>query len=200
MALSSKKYLLLLLLLTVMASGCSVTTPEAVYYSLTPSEEIFIGKTMPSPNTLAIGIGPVKFPYELDRPSIVTRSGQNRLVINEFQRWGGSLEKNFLRVMADNLTNLLKTDQVMTRPWEHYFQPDIRLALDIHQFDGRLGESASLTVTWVIYREGQETGAVVHRSVLNEPLAEKSYDALVAAQSRLVARLAEEIAQAMLKL
>lgn len=197
---SAKNHLLLLLFLTVVVSGCGVTTPKAIYYTLTPSDVASIKKTTSSPGTLAIGIGPVKFPGELDRPSIVTRSGNNRLIIDEFHRWGGSLEKNFLRVMADNLTHLLKTDQVMIRPWEHYFQPDVRIALDIHQFDGRLGESASLKVTWVIYKEGKKTGAVVHRSALNEPSAGEGYDALVAAQSQLVARLAKEIAEVLLKL
>lgn len=195
----AKFHILFLLFLAMVASGCSAT-PEAVYYTLTPSTVASTEKIASSPQTLAIGIGPVKFPNELDRPSIVTRSGNNRLIIDDFHRWGGSLEKNFLRLMADNLTHLLKTNQVMIRPWEHYFQPDVRIALDIHQFDGRLGESASLKVTWVIYKEDGETEAIVHRSSLNELVTEDGYDALVTAQSQLVTRLAEEIAEVLLEL
>ena len=189
-----KSYLLFFLFLAVVTSGCSVT-PEAVYYTLSSSQVASPEEIVSLPQSLAIGIGPVKFPGELDRPSIVTRSGNNRLIINEFHRWGGSLEKNFLHLMADNLTHLLKTSQVMVRPWENYFQPDVRIVLDIHQFDGRLGESASLKVTWVIYREGAEKGAVVYQSSLNEQVAEDGYDALVAAQSRLVFRFSKDIAK-----
>ncbi|WP_319550305.1 PqiC family protein [Desulfogranum marinum] len=197
---SAKYSLLFLLLLSVAVCGCSLKTPKAVYYTLNPIENISTQTMSSSPPSLAIGIGPVKFPSELDRPSIVTRTGQSRLVIDEFHRWGGSLEKNFLRVMADNLSRLLNTDQVMIRPWEHYFQPEIRIIIDIRQFDGRLDQYAVLETTWVIHREGEEKGTVVHRSSLREPVAVGGYDALVAAQSRLIGKLSEHIAKVIVEI
>lgn len=195
---SAKYYSLFLAFLALIISGCIAKTPEALYYTLNASEDATIIKTTSLAPALAIGIGPVKFPSELDRPSIVTRSGKSRLVIDEFHRWGGSLEKNFLRVLADNLSHLLETNQVMIRPWEHYFKPDVRIALDIHQFDGRLGESASLKVTWMIYKTGEEKSIVVHQSTLKEPIAKDGYDALVAAQNRLLASLSKEIANVLM--
>jgi len=175
-------------------AGCFGTTPPAVFYSLTPIGDT---TTVPRPaaeSKIAIGIGPVKFPDELNRPSIVTRSGRNRLEVNQFHRWGGSLEKNFTRVMEENLALLVKTDQVMTRPWERYFQPDVRLAMDIRQFDGRLGEYASLNVTWMIVGPEGDTPLLVRRTIIQEAVADDSYDALVDAQSRAVAKLCREIA------
>jgi uncharacterized lipoprotein YmbA len=176
-------------------SGCFGTTPPSVFYSLTPIEK---GATIPPlaiEGKIAIGIGPVKFPDELNRPSIVTRSGRNRLEVNGFHRWGGSLEKNFTRVMEENLALLLETDQVMTRPWERYFQPDVRLALDVRQFDGRLGEYASLNVTWTVIGPAGDTPLLVRRTIIQEAVADDSYDALVDAQSRAVAGLCREIAE-----
>jgi uncharacterized lipoprotein YmbA len=143
---------------------------------------------------MAIGIGPVKFPDELDRTSIVTRTGRNRLQINEFRRWGGSLEKNVTRVMEENLALLLKTDQIMARPWERHFQPDIRIALDIRQFDGRLGEYAFLNATWMIVDPDGEVTRLVRRTIIQETVEDDGYDALVAAQSRALAGLCREIA------
>ncbi len=178
-------------------AGCFGTTPPAVFYSLTPIEDT---ATVPRPaaeSKIAIGIGPIKFPDELNRASIVTRSGRNRLEVNPFHRWGGSLEKNFTRVMEENLALLVKTDQVMTRPWERYFQPDVRIAMDIRQFDGRLGEYASLNVTWIIVGPEGDTPLLVRRTIIQEAATDDSYDALVDAQSRAVAKLCREIAGAL---
>lgn len=195
----SKYYLLFTLFISITVIGCMGTTPKAVYYTLNSIEENKGSPSTAAARPIAIGIGPVKFPDELDRPSIVTRSGRNRLVVNEFHRWGGSLEKNFTRVMMENLAHLMKTDQVMARPWERYFQPDVRIALDIRRFDGRLGEYALLNVTWMMYEKDKDNPAITRRTSIREPVAEEGYDAFVAAQSRLIGRLCQEIAQVLSK-
>jgi uncharacterized lipoprotein YmbA len=180
-------------------AGCFGTTPPAVFYSLTPIGDTAAIQPQAAEGKIAIGIGPVKVPDELNRAAIVTRSGRNRLEINPFHRWGGSLEKNFTRVMEENLALLVKTDQVVTRPWERYFQPDVRLAMDIRQFDGRLGEYAFLNATWMIVGPEGDEPLLVRRTIIQEAVADDSYDALVDAQSRAVARLSREIAEALSK-
>jgi len=187
-------YLMMALGLTGLWTGCLGTTPAAVFYTLSPMERVSDPGPINWPGKMAIGIGPVKFPDELDRTSIVTRTGRNRLQINEFRRWGGSLEKNVTRVMEENLALLLKTDQIMARPWERHFQPDIRIALDIRQFDGRLGEYAFLNATWMIVDPDGEVTRLVRRTIIQETVEDDGYDALVAAQSRALAGLCREIA------
>lgn len=192
-------YVVLSLVVMGLWTGCFGTTPPAVFYSLTPIENVATTLPPAAEGKIAIGIGPIKFPDELNRPSIVTRSGRNRLEVNQFHRWGGSLEKNFTQVMEENLALLVKTDQVMARPWERYFQPDVRLALDIRQFDGRLGEYASLNVTWMIVGPEGDTPLLVRRTIIQETVTEKGYEALVDAQSRAVAKLCREIAEVLLE-
>ena len=181
------------LLMVGLLTGCTGTTPPAVYYTLSPMEAAPSTGASGATTNLAVGIGPVKFPDELDRASVVTRSGSNRLEVNEFRRWGGSLEKNVIRVMEENLALLLKTDQVMARPWERYFQPDVRLAMDVRQFDGRLGKHALLNVTWMLVGPDSDTPLVVRRTIIQEAVTEDSFDALVEAQSRTLAALCKEI-------
>lgn len=190
-------YLMLALLIAGLWMGCTGTTPPAVFYTLSPMERVPDPGPIDLPEKMAIGIGPVKFPDELDRASIVTRTGRNRLVVNDFRRWGGSLEKNVTRVMEENLALLMKTDQVMARPWERYFQPDIRIALDIRQFDGRLGEYAFLNATWTIVDPDRDVPLLVRRTIIQESTAGEGYDAFVAAQSRTLAGLCREIATAL---
>jgi uncharacterized lipoprotein YmbA len=193
-------FLALCLFISLLGAGCTGKTPQSVYYTLNAAEDagVILQATAP-PKDIFIGIGSVKFPDELDRPSIVTRSGQNRLEVNEFHRWGGSLKKNFTRVVEENISILMKTDQVMARPWERYFQPDIRITFDIRQFDGRLGEYAALNVTWMAFKKKKEEPMIVRRSDIKEPVTDNSYDALVAAQSRAITRLCQEIAIALLQ-
>jgi uncharacterized protein len=180
-------------------AGCFGTTPNSVYYTLRPMENPVAKPMVAASGPLAVGIGPVKFPDELKRPAIVTRSGRNRLEVNEFHRWGGSLEKNVTRVMEENLALLLKTDRVMARPWERYFQPNVRIGLDIRQFDGRLGEYASLNATWMIIGPEDDTPLLVRRTIIQEAVTGEGYDGLVDAQSRALAGLCREIAEALEK-
>ena len=181
----------------LLLAGCLGKTPSAVYYTLSPLEGAAAGRVATPAGELTIGIGPVKFPDELDRPAIVTRSGANRLDVNEYRRWGGSLEKNVTRVLEENLSLLLGTDRVMARPWERYFKPDVRIALDIRRFDGRLGKYAVLNVTWVLIDTAEDVPLHVGRTVVQEAVDGDGYDALVAAQSRALGRLCEEIAGAL---
>lgn len=187
----------LLLTLAAVLAGCLGKTPAAVYYTLTPVAAELGTPVAHADGQRSIGIGPVKFPDELDRPAIVTRSGSNRLEVNAFRRWGGSLKKNVTRVIEENLAYLLQTERIMSRPWERDFQPDVRIALDIRRFDGRLGEHADLNATWVLIDPEEDAPLHVGRTILQEATDGGDYDALVAAQSRALAGLCREIADAL---
>ncbi len=191
-------YPILCLLILFSASGCTGTSPNAFFYTLSPLESGDIGsESAKVPAETAIGIGPVTFPDQLDRPAIVTQTGKNQITINEFHRWAGSLKQNFTRVMTQNLALLLGTDQVMSRPWERYFKPDIRITVDVQEFGGQPGAQAKLNTTWMIIEEGKVGEAAVHRSEIREPVSDDSYEALVAAQSRARANLCRDIAKAL---
>ena len=102
-------FLALCMLIALVGAGCTGKTPQAVYYTLnvTKDADAALQATVP-PQDILVGIGSVNFPDELDRSSIVTRTGLNRLEINEFHRWGGSLKKNFTRVVVENISILMK--------------------------------------------------------------------------------------------
>ncbi len=178
-------------------TGCAGKSGPTTFYTLSPIETSPAGEPAMPAGELNIGIGPVTFPAELDRQRIVTRSGRNRLEINEFHRWGGSLENNFLRVLSENLALLLDSNRVMAQPWERYFKPDFRVVIDVRRFDGRLGEYASLNATWMIVKTGRHDPLVVRQTIVQEAVSTNDYDALVAAQSAAAAALSREIARAL---
>jgi hypothetical protein len=149
---------------------------------------------------LAIGIGPVQIPEYLDRPQIVTRTTPDKVTLSEFNRWGGSLRQDFTRVLAENVAALLGTDRVLAYPWGDRLDPAYRVALDVQQFDGGLGDAAVLKVTWIVTGREGKAPLSVRKSMIQEPVSGSDYDALVSAQSRALAALSREIAAEIRKL
>lgn len=178
-------------------AGCRSATSPVEFYTLTPltgmsAEE----KAAGAKDALAVGIGPVEIPKINDRPQIVTRIGPNRINVDEFHRWAGSLYEDFLRVLTVNLSSLLHTNLVAAYPWEDYFDPNYRIFMEVHQFDGRLGEHVVLDVTWTITgREAKEV-LLVRKSQMKEPVQGMDYEAFVSAKSRILADFSRDIAHA----
>jgi hypothetical protein len=143
---------------------------------------------------LAIGVGPMEIPKTIDRPQIVTRTSPNRLSVDEFHRWAGSLREDFLRVLATNLSILLQTNRVATHPWEEYFRPNYRVILDVQRFDGNPGEDVVLNVNWTITGQDGRNALLVRKSMITQPVSEKDYETFVAAKSRVIASFSREIA------
>ena len=192
---------LLVLFIAVLLTGCSGSPTPVQFYTLN-SLSGMSQNAIPADaaQNISIGIGPVKIPKILDRPQIVTRTGPNKIKVDEFHRWAGPLGTGFAQVLAENISFLLATDQVAGYPWEVDFKPDYRIALDIRYFEGQLGENVVLDVVWrVSGRESQKILAA-KASVINEPLAAADYETLVAAKSQAIAQLSREIAQEIRKL
>ncbi|UCF02649.1 MAG: membrane integrity-associated transporter subunit PqiC [Deltaproteobacteria bacterium] len=181
-------------------AACS-STPPVAYYTLNTLPEM--QQEIPAAvmdNTIAIGVGPVEFPKFLDRPQIVTRKSQNQIEVSEFNRWAGSFPGDFSRVLAKNISILLPTDQVAVYPWGDQFSPTYLVKLDVVQFDGQLGETVVLDVTWMVTdKEGTNT-LVVRKSRVEEAVLDKTYEALVEAKSNGLATLSREIVEELRKL
>jgi uncharacterized lipoprotein YmbA len=182
-------------------TGCRSATSPIEFYALTP----LIGapeadKAAGLGDGVAVGVGPLQMPKIIDRPQIVSRTGLNRINVDEFHRWAGSIYEDFLTVLAMNLSSLLKTNWVAAYPWEEYFDPDYRVYMEVNQFDGRLGEYALLNVTWTI--TGRQPGDVlrVRNSVIKETVQSADYEDFVAAESRILAALSREMAREIMEI
>lgn len=179
---------------TLLLAGCGGKSGPTTFYALSPIEPTAEAASPLPAGDVSIGIGPVTFPAELDRQRIVTRTSRNRLEINEFHRWGGSLEANFVRVLTENLSQLLQSNRVVARPWARYFAPEYRVVMDVRRFDGQVGAYASLNATWMIMQSDRDEPLVVRRTIIQEAVAGPGYEAFVAAQSAAAAAVSREIA------
>jgi uncharacterized lipoprotein YmbA len=185
---------LMLTFITLFLAGCS-SSQRVEFYTLNPLTDVQAKANSPATDQkLTIGVGPVEIPEILDRPQIVTRSGPNKLNVDEFHRWASRIDESFAQVLAQNISLLLATDQVAVYPWKADFKPRYRIALKISYFEGQWGKDVLLEAIWSVTGwQSQQTNSM-RKSVINEPLSpEPDYAALVAAHSRAIARLSREI-------
>jgi len=188
---------LILLLCWGLLSACvGGTSPQTHYYSLLPlSEGQNTSRTSGSDSEMSLGIGPLSFPDYLKRPQIVTREGEHQLILNEFQRWGAPLEKEFSAALADNLRTILHIDRVVMFPWAQFFEPTFRVVMDVDQFEGRLGGDVVLKAHWAVVNGAGKEILAVRQSSIVQAVAAPDWESLVAAQSLATKALAEEISR-----
>jgi len=176
--------------------GCVGTqTRPAAFYVLSPTPGAVVSESPATGKPLSLGLGPVVLPDLFDRPQIVTRPDPNRVDLAEYDRWGGDLNKDLSRVLAQNLMDRLGTDSIVLYPWSSSRKLDYEIVIQFFRFDGQLGKRANLAGVWRLIDGRQGCELVSHRFDLEEPLATPDYGALVSGISRAVAALSDDIAR-----
>ncbi len=175
-----------------LVAGCATTPPEQ-FYTLGDAVPAAAAAT----STLTLALGPIDLPQYLDRPQIVSRSGDNRLKVDEFHRWGGALEQEIERVLAARLAAGLGTQRIYSYPSRIVAETDYRIALDIRGFDGALDGEVRLDVAWSLIDDRSADVLVVRRAVYRDQVASPDYDAYAAALSGLLDRLGDDLSLAL---
>jgi len=191
-----KNYLLIVVLVLVQ-TGCSIggASRPAEFYILNTEPGAPVSSRMAPTGPLSVGLGPVTMPDIFERPQIVTRPQPNRLELAEFDRWGGDLNRDLSRVLAQNLMSRLNTDSILLRPWSSRDNPDFQIAVQVFRFDGNVGSVAKLEGVWRLMDGAKGCELAVQRFSFDESPAGSGYLEFVSAMSRAVARLSQEIAE-----
>jgi hypothetical protein len=145
---------------------------------------------------IAIAVGPIRLPQLLDRPQMVTRTNPNKIQIVEFAQWAEPLRVNFARVLAENLTILLDSEQIIIFPFLKETLFDYQVTVEVTRFDGNFFEGAQMRASWTIWGSKRRQILLKKYSRFNEPVSGKDIEGLVAAKSRIIADLGKEIAEA----
>lgn len=182
--------------------GCFGTSPSSRFYTLAPLESR--GISAAKGVDVVVRVGPVFIPSYLDRRQIVTRNGTNGIEIAEFERWGGNLDDEIIRLLVNDLSDLLVGKGISVVPWRSTELFDAktvyRIPFSIDRFDGMLGETVVLNAAWavVMKKDKQENMLIARESTIREAVGGKGYDALVAAMRKAVERLGKEMADSLL--
>lgn len=149
------------------------------------------------PLPAVLGLGPLTLPGYLDRAQLATRIGEHRLAYAETERWAEPLADNVARVLEANLLRLLLPTAVVRHPWYASEGVDFAVAMDFTRLEAEAGSPVvTVEATWRITEVG--TGDTVRRSssLVREERAGEGTEASVAALSRALARVSEDIARA----
>jgi len=177
-------------------AGCASSAPSRFYVLSPLASSKAESQVLKDEGCIVLGVGPVELPAYLDRPQIVTRVSENELNLAEFDKWAEPLKDNFSRVLVENLSTLLCADAISIFPWKGPIPSDYRVEVTVIRMDGNVGGNASLVARWAIFRENDRKMLLTRQSSFSEPLSSQGYKALVSAQSRAIADLSREIAEA----
>ena len=179
------------LVLALLVTGCA-SSPDVEYYTLSPQS---VAAT--SDKAIALAVGPADFPRALNRVRMMTRSSDNRVTYDEFNRWAGTLESDFLATTATNLSRLLGSDHVVVYPTPPAFPINYRVTFDVQRFDADASGNVTLDTRWSLV-DG-ETGDVLelHHFSTTKPGTADDYESSAAAHSAAVAELSKVIADHM---
>ncbi|HVP88466.1 MAG TPA: PqiC family protein [Casimicrobiaceae bacterium] len=174
--------------LALFAEGCS--SPPAKFYTLSA-----VAPAASTPSKISVVVGSVAVPSVIDRPQIVVTSSANQVTVDEFSRWASPVQDNLARVMADDLAALLGTPRVTLSQSSLGAEAGYRVQIEVRNFESAPGKYASLDAVWSVRRlkDGKtETG----RTSVRENVDGDGFEALAAAHSRGIARLSQDIAEA----
>lgn len=174
--------------------GCAATTPTR-FYTLS-SLASASGEATPKLPHVAVGVGPVTLPEYLNRPQIVTRAGRNRIILADFDSWAEPLDGLFARILTENLSLLLGTDDVVPLPLRRTIRLDYDVEVNVTRFDVDSGGHAVLDARWEVYRD--VSGQLVHRAhaTVVETASSNEQVADVQALSQALGDLSRQIAAA----
>jgi uncharacterized lipoprotein YmbA len=178
--------------------GTSAPTNFYMLSSLSPSQTGASAAT--AKDRLRIGLATVVVPEYLNRNEIVVNLDNTVYRLAEFNQWAEPLNDNLTRVLAENLTSLLKDDAISVfLSSDSSILPDYRLEVDVVRLDGNLGDQSTLVAQWALLAGEEDDLIVMRRSEYQEPAADNTYKELVLAKSRTVEKLSRDIAAAVKK-
>ncbi|MFN8642250.1 MAG: PqiC family protein [Candidatus Binatia bacterium] len=143
---------------------------------------------------VAVLVGPVTVPADVDRPEMVIQAAPNRVDVDEFNRWAAPLNDAIARVVAGDLTVLLATPDVATAPMAN-FRADDRVTINVQRFESTPGQSVLLDAVWTVQRVADGTTRS-GRTTARQAVSGDGYAALAAAHSQALAQLSRDVADA----
>jgi len=186
-----KHLIYLPILFSVMLLNACSRAPMQFY--MLSAENGTPASTTALPAGTVLGLGPIRLPTYLDRPQLVTALSEHQYQLDEHHRWAERLDENIARALGLSLAKQLGVEQVVRYPWQPRQRIDYQLSFDILELHQTAAGQSRLAVQWQL-KKAEQT-AIGKRFECSEVAAEDA-EAIVAAQSRCLARFSEELANA----
>ncbi|KAA0677987.1 hypothetical protein DS837_28285 [Azospirillum brasilense] len=188
----------LLLCASALASLAACSTPPSRFYHLDAVAPDAAQPRSAEAQRRVIGLEGVEVPGYLDRSELVMRAPGNRLVVMEFDRWGGPLDEMVTRTLLRNLEKGLPGAEVVGLPLQRDFPLSQVVEVTLDRFDAAEDGPAVLEARWRVFDQGGDRLRRLGHTAAQEPVSAAGDPGAVAeALSRTLARLAQDIASAL---
>jgi uncharacterized lipoprotein YmbA len=174
--------------------GCLGRSPAVEHFIL--GSGAVPDASLDSGSAVSILIGPVRLPAYLDRPQHARLRASGQVELDEFTRWLGGFEKNFLRGLELEVARQTGSARVSTHPAKAPFPFDVKVRLHIDDLVVVDGQTLRVRIRWAMVRTGSETPAELYAMDESIALASDSNEAVVAAHDAVLADLAGRIVAA----
>jgi len=178
-----------LALVALGAVGCIGSSPASRFYTLStlsPREGQGGGGT-----PRRIRVAPVTLPEGVDRPQMVRRTGDNTVVVDEYDRWVEPLDALLRNTLVQDLGALVPEAQVLGDAVPG-LASDRTVVVALNRLD--LGAQLSMDAVWFVLPAGADQPERTHRTRLTEPAGSGQPADLAPALSRAMEKLSREIA------
>ncbi len=182
----------LVLVVALVAAGCLGPRADPSTFFLLTSTAGPSG--IQAPLAARLGLGPITLPGYLDRSEIVTRLSENQLAVSGIERWAEPLRDNVSRALSENLVHRLRPDDYVPYPWYESAGVDYGVAVELTRFEADSTGSVTLSADWRITSGDPQQTLYRGESLIQESASGAATDRSVAALSRALARLCDEIA------
>jgi uncharacterized lipoprotein YmbA len=181
-----------LLVLTLGLAACTTSAPVRYYTLLSAQGDV---RPPEAPARFVFEVLPVTVPEYLNQPQLVVRQGDSgMLAVLDDERWLGPLDEEIRHALSAQLADRLGAQDVAGLSWPSDAQV-IKVKLHVRRLDAWPGQRVQLEAGWTLRDARDPAGAsLVCQGRFEQPAA-AGYPALVQAQQRLIAALAQQVGQ-----
>ena len=186
-----KRSALLSLVVGLAGAGCLGSSPASRFYTLStlnPHEGQGGGGGGPP---LRVRVAPVTLPEGVDRPQMVRRTGENTVVVDEFDRWVEPLDALLRNTLVQDLGALVPEAQVLGDAVPG-LAADRTVVVAMNRLD--LSSQLVMDAVWFVLPAGADQPERTQRTRLIEPAGTGAPADVAPALSRAVEKLSREIA------
>lgn len=178
-------------------AGCmGGASMPARFYMFNPVAPTAAGQTTLTERSIRVGIDTVEIPRYLNRPQIVTLKEGVEYHLDEFNQWLEPLEANLTRVIAENLSEMLATEDIEILSGLPDMDTEYRITVQILRLDGQRGLFAILAARWALYGQDDNVPLFTKRALAKETLGDDSFQSFVKAQNMMIESLSRDIGDA----
>lgn len=183
--------------------GCAASPPATDFHLTAVAQPSPPSAGVKSNASLRIAVDSVAVPDIVDRSQMVFDEGDGRVLVDEQNRWAEPLKSAIGRVVALDLSQLLRTPQVSAYPEMPMGEAQYHVRIDIQRWEIRGHGAFLLDARWNVRGHATSNPSSPEydgTSSVSIPVESGGVAACVAAQDNALTRLSQDIAKAIERL